>query len=187
MCPFIISMAPTRPPFHPRRVAVLHFSLMQLCCDTLACQEHSAPWEVSHMCAQGRSCSPQSCVKITVIVVSLGCKRIISSPMILNVYRSHFNWFPKHRLPWNWSILCLWGAGHTAFPSVTRQEEMLGQWELLEERWLWCFLGLWKYSFLILSKQLQWEWWNFFLHFSWMQNVLCTADSSYLCNFLITF
>lgn len=187
MCPFIISTAPTRPPFHPRRVAVLHFSLMQLCCDTSAYQEHSALWEVSHMCAQGRSCSRQSCVKITVIVVSLGCKRIISFPMILNVYRSHFNWFPKHRLPWNWSILCLWGAGHTAFPSVTRQEEMLGQWELLEERWLWCFLVLWKYSILILSKQLQWEWWNFFLHFSWMQNVLCTADSSYLCNFLITF
>lgn len=75
---------------------------------------------------------------------------------------------------------------NTVFPSVTRQEKMLGQWELLEERWLQCVLVLWKYSFLILSKQLEWEWWEFFLHFSQMQNILCTADSSYLYNFLIT-
>lgn len=80
---------------------------------TLACQEHSDPWEVSHVCAQGGSCSPQPCVKIAVIVVSLGWKRIISSPVMLNVYCSHFNWFPKYRLPWNWSILCLWGAGYS--------------------------------------------------------------------------
>lgn len=75
---------------------------------------------------------------------------------------------------------------NTVFRSVTRQEKMLGQWELLEERWLQCVLVLWKYSFLILSKQLEWEWWEFFLHFSQMQNILCTADSSYLYNFLIT-
>lgn len=71
------------------------------------------PGALSPMCAQSRSCRPQSCVKITIIVVSLGSKRIISSPMILNVYCSHFNWFPRHRLPCNWSILCLWGAEYS--------------------------------------------------------------------------
>lgn len=101
-----LNVAPNGPPFHPQIVAVLHFSLIQLCPGTLACQEHSVPWEVSHMCARSRSCCSQSPVKITIIVVSLGCKRIISSPLFLNVCRSpfHFNWFSKHRFPCNWSI-----------------------------------------------------------------------------------
>lgn len=146
-------------PFHPRSRAVQHFSLLQLSCVTLACQGHSAPCEVSHVCAQGRSCSPQSCVKITVIVVSLVFKRIIDTLAILNVYHSHFNRFPKPRLPWNWSILCLRSWIH----SVSFCHRARGSaWSMREkeercwrEGWLWCFRILWKYSFLILSKQLE--------------------------------
>lgn len=43
----------------------------------------------------GRSCCSQSSVKITIIVVSLDCRRIISSPLFLNVYQSsfQFKWF----------------------------------------------------------------------------------------------
>lgn len=149
----------------PNIVAVLHFSLLHLHGGTLAGREHSVPWEVSHMCTWGKSCCSQSSVRMTVIVVPLVCKRIISSPLFLNVYWSpcHFSWFSKHRFLWNWSVGVSEGLDTQFFPSVTRwgQEEMFAQWELLEERWLWCFLILCKNSFLILFNQFHWEWRDF--------------------------
>lgn len=106
-------------------MAVLHFSLLQLHGGTLAGQEHSVPWEVSHMCTWGKCCCSQSSVKITVIVVPLVCKRIISSPLFLNVYRSpcHFNWFSERRFLWNWSAGVSEGLDTQFFPLLAGEDK----------------------------------------------------------------